>query len=261
MFMKRLIVSDSTDSDSNDSDSDSDSSDSESSNSESPNDEALQAPPAKKRRVVADSSDDEVPAETTALKHGSEQRPRAASAAPEARAVSGPELRRAAQAIVQEILQRFPEHAAAVRHVPIEISSRMGSSGAKTVFEAPRGSASPRVRCIRLSLPILSVRANFDTSLRDVMLHELAHCIAGRAAAHGPRWRTVCRAIGGTAAIGHSLSCAGDEEAEEEAKSRGTAAPARRQAGRREARPRRARATGDAWNAATTALISQLIRF
>ncbi len=35
-----------------------------------------------------------------------------------------------------------------------------------------------------------------ECEVRDVILHEIAHALAGPQAAHGPRWKFVCRAIG-----------------------------------------------------------------
>lgn len=34
--------------------------------------------------------------------------------------------------------------------------------------------------------------------IRDTILHEIAHAIAGHAAGHGPKWKRVCREIGAT---------------------------------------------------------------
>jgi predicted SprT family Zn-dependent metalloprotease len=36
---------------------------------------------------------------------------------------------------------------------------------------------------------------SFD-QIKDVLLHEIAHAIAGHAAGHGPEWKSVCRKIG-----------------------------------------------------------------
>lgn len=51
-----------------------------------------------------------------------------------------------------------------------------------------------RVRSIELSqkwIPHLS-----EAEVRDVILHEIAHAIAGHDAGHGPRWKAVARTIG-----------------------------------------------------------------
>jgi predicted SprT family Zn-dependent metalloprotease len=49
---------------------------------------------------------------------------------------------------------------------------------------------------IELSLPY--VLRNAEPSIRDTILHEIAHALAGRDAHHGPRWKKVCRQIGAT---------------------------------------------------------------
>jgi len=51
-------------------------------------------------------------------------------------------------------------------------------------------------RRIELSLPF--VLANGEARVRDTILHEIAHALAGHAAGHGPRWRAICRRIGAT---------------------------------------------------------------
>jgi predicted SprT family Zn-dependent metalloprotease len=37
-----------------------------------------------------------------------------------------------------------------------------------------------------------------ETELRQVLLHEIAHALAGHAAAHGPQWRAVAKGLGYT---------------------------------------------------------------
>jgi predicted SprT family Zn-dependent metalloprotease len=37
-----------------------------------------------------------------------------------------------------------------------------------------------------------------EAEVRDTILHEIAHALAGHAAAHGYRWQTICRQIGGS---------------------------------------------------------------
>ncbi len=49
-------------------------------------------------------------------------------------------------------------------------------------------------RRIELSLPF--VRANDEELVRDTVLHEIAHALAGFDAGHGPVWKEVCRRIG-----------------------------------------------------------------
>ena len=217
----------------------------------------------KRRAVLVDSSDeedvgtsDEVARVTLCAKKREAKipRPMPAPATPSSavnpKAVSATDIERRARGVIGEVSVRFPQHARTLRRVEVETSAQMASSGAKTVFDA----ASPqRPRCIRLSLPIFKVRENFDSSLRDVVLHEAAHCIAGRAAAHGMAWQTVCREIGGTAALGHNLSCDCEGGSGRTPTQRIGAPPA--------AKRRRSQGGSSSWSAASDAVISQLIRF
>ena len=38
--------------------------------------------------------------------------------------------------------------------------------------------------------------AHSEPDIRDVILHEIAHALAGHEAAHGPRWKAICRQLG-----------------------------------------------------------------
>jgi predicted SprT family Zn-dependent metalloprotease len=49
-------------------------------------------------------------------------------------------------------------------------------------------------RVIGLSAPI--TRLHSEAEVRDTILHEVAHALAGPAAGHGPRWKAVARRIG-----------------------------------------------------------------
>lgn len=49
-------------------------------------------------------------------------------------------------------------------------------------------------RLIRLSRHFVGL--NSEEEIRDTILHEIAHAIAGHAAGHGPAWKAVCRRIG-----------------------------------------------------------------
>lgn len=55
-----------------------------------------------------------------------------------------------------------------------------------------------RYRCKLISLSRHYVRLNADNyeDIRDTILHEIAHALAGFKAAHGPAWKAVCRRIG-----------------------------------------------------------------
>ena len=219
----------------------------------------------KKRRAVVDSSDDASDDEggaptkpaldTQTAQAAAQQRGRS----PEA---SADEIKRLANTVVNDVAARFPQYATVARLVAIETSTTMTSSGAKTVFDLRPGGGEPRPRCIRISVPIFKARTNLDESLRDVMLHELAHVIAGRSAAHGERWRKICKQIGGTAALGHSLSCCGGGESS-------GMPPPRRRTGISKSSKTTARSSGrgssgdttSSWKRASDSLISQLIRF
>lgn len=48
---------------------------------------------------------------------------------------------------------------------------------------------------ITLSRPLFSIEANRPHA-RSVILHEIAHAVAGVAAGHGPAWRRTARALG-----------------------------------------------------------------
>ena len=221
-----------------------------------------------KRRIVVSSDEDEpegrpVPRplhgrrEVGVPSNSSSKRPKLANASATKRRdeqpASSEEIRSVAEACKREVIEKFPEYASVLRRVAIEVSARMESSGAKTVFEA----STLRPQCVRLSLPIFSLRENLHGSLSDVVKHELAHAIAGREAAHGDKWQTVCRRIGGTAALYHTLSCHGDAHDRRQV-------PAQR--GRSTERARRpATSTSSSreasWKSATETLLSQLIRF
>lgn len=197
------------------------------------------------KRIVVSSDEDEPDDEPKA------KRPRAAAVAHEApRAaavatevpVTETEIVRAAAECRRAVIAEFPEYKPALRGVTLEVSARMQSAGAKTVFDA----ATLRPRCVRLSLPIFSVRSNL-ASLPDVVRHELAHAIAGREASHGPAWRCVCKKIGGTAALCHTLACGGEQPQRPQERAR---------------RPEnKTRSSTDSWQRASESLISQIIRF
>jgi predicted SprT family Zn-dependent metalloprotease len=47
-----------------------------------------------------------------------------------------------------------------------------------------------------IELSVYFVEGNSWDAVQDTLLHEIAHAIAGRAAGHGPLWKTVCGRIG-----------------------------------------------------------------
>lgn len=48
----------------------------------------------------------------------------------------------------------------------------------------------------RITLSRHFVELNEEELVRETILHEIAHAIAGAAAGHGPRWQTVARNLG-----------------------------------------------------------------
>jgi predicted SprT family Zn-dependent metalloprotease len=48
----------------------------------------------------------------------------------------------------------------------------------------------------RIELSIHFATANDEAAVRDTLLHEIAHALAGPAAGHGPKWQRICRQIG-----------------------------------------------------------------
>lgn len=48
----------------------------------------------------------------------------------------------------------------------------------------------------RIELSVHFVRANDEAAVRDTILHEIAHALAGPRAGHGRTWKAVCARIG-----------------------------------------------------------------
>jgi predicted SprT family Zn-dependent metalloprotease len=48
----------------------------------------------------------------------------------------------------------------------------------------------------RVELSVYFVLANDADNVRDCILHEIAHALAGLEEGHGPRWKLICRRIG-----------------------------------------------------------------
>lgn len=48
----------------------------------------------------------------------------------------------------------------------------------------------------QIELSIFYISANDEESVRDTILHEIAHALAGPAAGHGPKWKAKCVQIG-----------------------------------------------------------------
>jgi predicted SprT family Zn-dependent metalloprotease len=48
----------------------------------------------------------------------------------------------------------------------------------------------------RIELSVYFVLSNEAAAVRDCILHEIAHALAGSEAGHGPKWRRICHRIG-----------------------------------------------------------------
>jgi predicted SprT family Zn-dependent metalloprotease len=48
----------------------------------------------------------------------------------------------------------------------------------------------------RIGLSVYFASHNTDDEIRDCLLHEISHALAGKEAGHGPAWQAVCRRIG-----------------------------------------------------------------
>ena len=53
-----------------------------------------------------------------------------------------------------------------------------------------------RYREQRIELSLHFVLANDEAQVRETVLHEIAHALAGEKAGHGPRWKSHCLALG-----------------------------------------------------------------
>jgi predicted SprT family Zn-dependent metalloprotease len=49
-------------------------------------------------------------------------------------------------------------------------------------------------KSISISGPLVAL--NDEAWVRELLLHEIAHALAGNEAGHGPRWQAICRRIG-----------------------------------------------------------------
>ncbi len=48
----------------------------------------------------------------------------------------------------------------------------------------------------RIELSVYFVRDNGEESVRDTILHEIAHALAGQRAGHGAKWKMMCARLG-----------------------------------------------------------------
>ena len=90
----------------------------------------------KKRRIVVSSSDEDDEGPAAAPPKQRKRRSEPATAA---------EILRAAEACKRDVLAAFPEYKPALRGVAIEVSSRMQTSGAKTMTKPAEASGGPTI--------------------------------------------------------------------------------------------------------------------
>lgn len=118
------------------------------------------------------------------------------------------EIRRKAQSIVAEYVQEYPM----LMGLPVRVSKRQTRAGGSARF---RGGIPLE---IVISYPYFSNPDNWD-NLREVVTHEMAHCVAGIQAKHNPYWKSIHRAMGGTGKRCHTMTLA-TEYAEKKRKRR-----------------------------------------
>lgn len=110
------------------------------------------------------------------------------------------DLQQEAEAILAEVIGRFPQYRDSLEGTTIRLSGRLTSSA---------GNACPKRKEIGLSLPIFSLEENRG-EYRNTVLHELAHIIAGpRARAHGRQWREIFLNLGGNGQRTHQMRARG----------------------------------------------------
>jgi predicted SprT family Zn-dependent metalloprotease len=76
--------------------------------------------------------------------------------------------------------------------IPVVWNGRLRRTAGRAHFNRPHADAPWAPTRIELSTA-LQKKA---TDLRRVVLHEVGHLVAGRSAAHGPRWVVACRTLG-----------------------------------------------------------------
>ena len=78
--------------------------------------------------------------------------------------------------------------------LPVEWNPRLRTTAGRAHYRKALGMPAVPVK-IDLNL---SLRTEGPEAIKKTFLHELAHVIAGRDAKHGPRWKAICRQLGGT---------------------------------------------------------------
>lgn len=94
-----------------------------------------------------------------------------------------------ALAIREEISQKFPEYLTLLRGIRIRVSNR--TTRALGTCRSRGGVAFEIV----ISYAAFKHEENYS-KLRDTVLHEIAHAIAGHKAGHGPAWKAIARKVG-----------------------------------------------------------------
>ncbi|MEE2857140.1 MAG: SprT-like domain-containing protein [Planctomycetota bacterium] len=109
-------------------------------------------------------------------------------------------LQQEADRTLADVIEKHPQYSEVLVGTSIRISSRLTRSA---------GNACPESRTVGISEPIFSVEENLP-QLRNTILHELAHVIAGPdAKAHGKVWRSIFIEIGGNGERCHQLRARG----------------------------------------------------
>lgn len=113
------------------------------------------------------------------------------------------DIKRRANEIRNECIAACPHYADKLRTILIQTSVRMTRRA---------GQANYRKNSIQLSVPFFSDEGNFENGLRNTVTHEMAHLIVGvegrNGQPHGPQWRRVHVALGGTGERCHSFDLA-----------------------------------------------------
>jgi predicted SprT family Zn-dependent metalloprotease len=85
----------------------------------------------------------------------------------------------------------------AARSLAVSLMAEHGLVGWRLQFDRAKrraGICHYGDRVIGLSAPLTALHS--EDEVRDTVLHEVAHALAGPAAGHGPRWRAVARRLG-----------------------------------------------------------------
>lgn len=104
--------------------------------------------------------------------------------------------------VLAELRERFPQHRDAFAKVHFQTSRRMTSAA---------GKANCRTGAIKLSEAFFSDPTNAKESLRNTVLHEIAHIVSPPQrghSAHGRRWRATFVSFGGSGERCHQMKLA-----------------------------------------------------